>query len=172
MSEIFSFSKLVIDKIKKNDLKQIFEILMILPENRTIADLNTLTKIALNVNYFLFMFRSNRLKRSRTCQRFIIVASLCIWRSLRKRTLSSRKRMTPRRCISFSVAGWGCISGLMRSMRRNNLSSWIKGVVLANCSIGKSSSYPWYWKRRLLRFCPKGSLIKLMLWSTFKRISL
>jgi len=51
MNEIFSLSKLVIDKIKKNDLKQIFEILMILPVNRTIADLNTLTKIILNVFY-------------------------------------------------------------------------------------------------------------------------
>jgi len=51
MNEIFSLSKLVIDKIKKNDLKQIFEILMILPVNRTIADLNTLTKIMLNVFY-------------------------------------------------------------------------------------------------------------------------
>lgn len=60
MSEIFSFSKLVIDKIKKNDLKQIFEILMILPENRTIADLNTLTKIALNVNYLSLIHRSNQ----------------------------------------------------------------------------------------------------------------
>ena len=52
MSEILSFSKLAIDKIKKNDLKQIFEILMILPANRTIADLNTLTKIVLNVSIF------------------------------------------------------------------------------------------------------------------------
>jgi len=51
MNEIFSLSKLVIDKIKMNDLKQIFEILMILPANRTIADLNTLTKIMLNVFY-------------------------------------------------------------------------------------------------------------------------
>jgi len=51
MSEILSFSKLVVDKIKKNDLKQIFEILMILPANRTIADLNTLTKIVLNVKH-------------------------------------------------------------------------------------------------------------------------
>ena len=49
MNETLSFSKLVIDKIKRNDLKQIFEILMILPANRTIADLNTLSKIILNV---------------------------------------------------------------------------------------------------------------------------
>lgn len=49
MNETSSFSKLVIDKIKRNDLKQIFEILMILPANRTIADLNTLSKIILNV---------------------------------------------------------------------------------------------------------------------------
>ena len=54
MSEIISFSNLAIDKIKKNDLKQIFEILMILPGNRTIADLNTLTKIVLNVKNMLY----------------------------------------------------------------------------------------------------------------------
>ena len=61
MSEILSFSKLAIDKIKKNDLKQIFEILMILPANRTIADLNTLTKIVLNV---LIFFNNDRFSLS------------------------------------------------------------------------------------------------------------
>ena len=59
MSEIISFSNLAIDKIKKNDLKQIFEILMILPGNRTIADLNTLTKIVLNVRIFFYFDRLN-----------------------------------------------------------------------------------------------------------------
>jgi len=59
MSEIISFSNLAIDKIKKNDLKQIFEILMILPSNRTIADLNTLTKIVLNVRIFFYFNRLN-----------------------------------------------------------------------------------------------------------------
>jgi hypothetical protein len=53
----------VIDKIKKNDLKQIFEILMILPANRTIADLNTLTKIVLNVIVSSNKDRTNQINK-------------------------------------------------------------------------------------------------------------
>lgn len=53
----------MIDKIKKNDLKQIFEILMILPGNRTIADLNTLTKIVLNVIVSSNKDRANQINK-------------------------------------------------------------------------------------------------------------
>jgi hypothetical protein len=53
-SEPRSFNKLVIDTIKKNDLKVIFEILMIMPNNRTIEDLNTLINIVLNVHILSF----------------------------------------------------------------------------------------------------------------------
>ncbi len=53
MPETSSLNKLVIDKIKKNDLKLIFEILMILPANRTIADLNNLSRIIMNVIFHL-----------------------------------------------------------------------------------------------------------------------
>jgi hypothetical protein len=47
-----NFNRLTLDFIKKKDLKVVFEILMVEPENRTIADINTLIKIMLNVAFF------------------------------------------------------------------------------------------------------------------------
>lgn len=47
--EELKFNRLNLDYIKKNDLRSVFEILMSEPENRTIADVNSLVKIFLNV---------------------------------------------------------------------------------------------------------------------------
>ena len=147
MSEIISFSNLTIDKIKKNDLKQIFEILMILPGNRTIADLNTLTKIVLNVKKIFHIDRLNPSNKSRTFQRFITAASQCIWQNSKKKTLSSRKRMIQKHCIQFLMVRWDCINVRLNNMSHRRLSFWMRVVVLASCSIGRLSFYLQYCNR-------------------------
>jgi hypothetical protein len=44
------FNRLTLDSIKKHDQRCIFEILMSEPENRTVADINTIQKIMINVS--------------------------------------------------------------------------------------------------------------------------
>jgi predicted metallopeptidase len=58
--EEIKFNRLNLDYIKKNDLRLVFEILMSEPEKRTVADINALARIFLNVMAWNILGRTHQ----------------------------------------------------------------------------------------------------------------